>query len=51
MVRILMGTLLEVGAGQRSSDSIPGLIASERRENAGKLVPAKGLTLVEVDYS
>ena len=50
MVRILMGTLLEVGTGKRTPESIPGLIASESRENAGALVPAKGLTLVKVDY-
>ncbi len=50
MVRILMGTLLEVGIGQRDPDSIPELIASENRENAGALVLAKGLTLVRVDY-
>ncbi len=51
MVRILMGTLLEVGSGQRAADSMSELIASKDREKAGALVPAKGLTLVKVEYS
>ena len=50
MVRILMGTLLEVGMGQRSADSMPEIIAAGNREAAGSLVPAKGLTLMEVYY-
>lgn len=50
MVRILMGTLLEVGEGTRSPDSIPTLIHSRTRENSGPLTPAKALTLMEVYY-
>lgn len=50
MIRILVGTLLEVGRGQRSSDSIPAILASMNRENAGELVPGKGLVLEEVFY-
>ena len=50
MVRILTGTLLEVGNGTRNADDIPSILASGMRENAGALVPAKGLTLVEVRY-
>lgn len=50
MIRILMGTLLEIGMGKRDPDSIPQLIASCSREDAGGLVPAKGLTLEEVKY-
>ena len=50
MVRILMGTLLEVGEGKRSPDSMPELIAAKNREAAGPLVPAKGLILKEVYY-
>ncbi|MBO5335690.1 MAG: tRNA pseudouridine(38-40) synthase TruA [Lachnospiraceae bacterium] len=50
MVRILMGTLLEVGMGKRSPGSIPGIIAACNREAAGALMPAKGLTLMEVYY-
>lgn len=50
MVRILMGTLLEVGQGKREPDSIPLVLESGSREMAGGLVPAKGLMLVEVYY-
>ena len=50
MVRILMGTLLEVGEGRRTAASIPELIAAKSREEAGPLVPSKGLMLKEVYY-
>lgn len=50
MVRILTGTLLEVGLGERKPEEMPHLLAALNRENAGMLVPAKGLTLVEVKY-
>ena len=50
MVRILTGTLLEIGRGERSMDSIQEIFASKNRELAGELVPGKGLTLVEVKY-
>ena len=49
MVRIMVGTLLEVGMGKRSADSIPALFGASR-EKAGFLVPAQGLCLMEVDY-
>ncbi|MBQ7942713.1 MAG: tRNA pseudouridine(38-40) synthase TruA [Lachnospiraceae bacterium] len=50
MVRILTGTLIEVGLGQRSADSMERLLQSGKREDAGMLVPAKGLALMEVRY-
>lgn len=50
MVRILTGTLLEVGTHKRKPEEMPGILASGSRENAGELVPAKGLTLMEVRY-
>lgn len=50
MVRILTGTLLEVGLGKRKPEDIPEILAALDREKAGMLVPAKGLTLVEVRY-
>ncbi len=50
MIRILMGTLLEVGMGKRTPESITEVIAACNREAAGPLVPAKGLTLMEVYY-
>lgn len=49
MVRILVGTLIEVGRGERTVESIPGLFGA-KREQAGFLVPAQGLCLMEVTY-
>ena len=48
-VRIMVGTLIEVGRGERSADSIPGLFGG-RRAQAGFLAPAQGLCLQEVVY-
>jgi tRNA pseudouridine38-40 synthase len=49
MVRILTGTLIEVGRGERSAASIPVLFGLKRSE-AGFLAPAQGLCLEEVFY-
>ncbi len=49
MVRILVGTLIEVGRGKRSAASIPALFGGKRAE-AGFLAPAQGLCLEEVVY-
>ncbi len=49
MVRIMTGTLLEVGMGKRQAGEIPGLFGA-KREEAGYLVPAQGLCLMEVIY-
>ena len=49
MVRIIVGTLLEVGRGERDADSIPELFGQDR-SLAGTLVPACGLCLMEVTY-
>ena len=49
MVRIIVGTLLEVGLDRRSVESIPKLFGAAREE-AGYLVPAQGLCLMEVTY-
>ena len=49
MVRILVGTLVEVGRGERAADSIPALFGGKRAE-AGFLAPAQGLCLMEVMY-
>lgn len=50
MVRILTGTLLEVGLHKRKPEDMAEILSSGLRENAGELVPAKGLTLMEVRY-
>ena len=49
MVRIIVGTLIEVGRGERLPDSIPELFGARRAE-AGFLVPPQGLCLMEVEY-
>lgn len=49
MVRIMVGTLLEVGRGERSAASVSSLFGAERAQ-AGELVPACGLCLMEVNY-
>lgn len=50
MIRILTGTLLEVGEGKRKPEDMRQILESGIRENAGKTVPAKGLTLLWVKY-
>ena len=49
MVRILVGTLIEVGRGARQPDSISALFGGKRAD-AGFLAPAQGLCLMEVFY-
>ena len=50
MVRILAGTLCEVGAGRMQPEAIPGILASRDRHKAGPTLPAKGLFLKSVEY-
>ena len=50
MIRIMMGTLIEVGLHKKKPEEITGIFEKGLRENAGELVPAKGLTLLEVRY-
>ena len=49
MVRIMVGTLLEIGRGERPQNSIPNLFGGNRAD-AGELIPACGLCLMEVTY-
>jgi tRNA pseudouridine38-40 synthase len=49
MVRIMVGTLLEVG-GRFAPDDIKKILDSRDRKNAGKTAAAKGLTLYRVEY-
>jgi len=46
MVRIIAGTLIDVGQGKIKPEDIPGIIDSCNREKAGPTAPAKGLTLM-----
>jgi len=50
MVRIISGTLLDVGLGKIQPEEIPDMIESKDRQRAGKTLPAHGLYLVEVKY-
>lgn len=50
MVRIISGTLLDVGLGKIRAEEIPEIIESKDRQRAGKTLPAQGLYLVEVKY-
>ena len=50
MVRILTGTLLEVGLGERKSEDMPAVLSALDRTAAGKTAPAQGLCLMEVEY-
>ena len=49
MVRIIVGTLLEIGRGERMVESVPVLF-SAKREESGEMVPSCGLCLMEVTY-
>lgn len=50
MVRIIAGTLIEVGKGQRKAEEMKEILESCDREKAGVTAPAQGLFLVEVKY-
>ncbi len=50
MVRIISGTLLDVGIGKIDVKDIPEIIDSKDRKKAGKTLPARGLCLVKVEY-
>lgn len=51
MVRIISGTLVEVGLGKIRPEEIKDIIDSENRQMAGKTLPPYGLYLVEVNYN
>jgi tRNA pseudouridine38-40 synthase len=49
MVRILVGTLVDVGRGHREEGTIARAIAGKDRALAGQTAPAHGLTLVSIE--
>lgn len=51
MVRIMAGTLLEIGRGSLAAGSIPAILASRNREHAGMTAPACGLILESIFYN
>lgn len=50
MIRILTGTLIEIGDGRRAPEDITGILEMQNREMAGYTAPACGLTLFSVSY-
>jgi tRNA pseudouridine38-40 synthase len=50
MVRNLVGVLLEVGRGRFAAAAVPALLAARDRGTGVATAPARGLTLVRVDY-
>ncbi len=50
MVRIIVGTLIEIGQGEREAEEITKIIEAASREEAGFTAPSKGLTLMDVQY-
>ena len=50
MIRIIAGTLVDVGLGKIEPEEIKNILESKNRENAGKTLPPQGLYLVNVQY-
>lgn len=50
MVRIIAGTLMEVGQGKRRPEDMEDILAAHDRRAAGSTAPAQGLTLVKYEF-
>ncbi len=50
MVRVLVGTMIDVGARRFSVADFSRLLDGGDRRDAGRTAPPKGLTLLRVDY-
>ena len=50
MVRIIAGTLIEVGAGKRAPEEILEMLVAVDRQAAGPTAPACGLTMMGIEY-
>ena len=51
MVRIMVGTLLDISRGRIAADTLPDIISSLSRDRAGATAPACGLFLEQVFYN
>ena len=50
MVRIIAGTLIQIGAGIRKPEEIRAMLAACDRSAAGPTAPAHGLTMIGIEY-
>lgn len=50
MVRIMVGTLLEVGSGRMTCEQVANVLEAKDRQKAGPTAPPQGLCLMSVDY-
>ena len=50
MVRIIAGTLMEVGQGKREPESMQDILKARERASAGPTAPAHGLTLIRYEF-
>lgn len=50
MVRIIAGTLVQVGSGERKPEDMPQILAALDREAAGPTAPAHGLTMIGIEF-
>ena len=50
MVRIIAGTLIEVGTGKRQPEDIIAMLEATDRQTAGPTAPAHGLTMIGIEY-
>ena len=50
MVRIIAGTLLDVGYGRKKPEDIPGILTALDRQAAGPTAPAQGLRLIKYEF-
>lgn len=50
MVRIIAGTLIQVGGGETAQEQMPDILAARNRSAAGPTAPAHGLTMIGIEY-
>lgn len=50
MVRLMAGTLLEIGRGKRKPEWVVEILSQKKKVKTGPKLPAKGLTLIEIEY-